>query len=174
MFALRYSIVLVFLLAVSACSAKLIDIDRSMPRLNLSEEQSKVVRPKMMAIKEIAENYELEKEKLAEEINSARAGSRGSDTGGADRDELRGRFQEFRKKREEFLKRREAYLSAIKIHVADIRAVLNKEQVITFEKMKLPELEMPEMPGGRRPGMSGRGGGGRGGRGGGGRGGGKF
>jgi hypothetical protein len=167
MSALRYSIALVVLLAVSGCSVKLIDIDKSMPRLDLSEEQSKVVQPKMMAIREIAEKYELEKEELEEEINSARAGSKGSDTGGADRSELRGRFQEFRK-------RREAYLSAIKIHVADIRAVLSKEQVGRFEKMKLPELEMPEMRGGRRPSMGGRGGGGRGGRGGGGRGGGKF
>jgi len=67
MFALRCSIILAFLLAVSGCSVKLIDIGRSTPRLNLSEEQSKVVQPKMMAIKEIAGKYELEKEELEEE-----------------------------------------------------------------------------------------------------------
>jgi len=149
---------------ISACSVKLIDIDRSMPRLNLSEEQSKVVQPKMMAIKEIAEKYELEKEELEEGLNSmggeGMARGRGGDD--SDRSELQGKFQELRRKREEFLKRREAYLSAIKIHVADIKAVLNKEQLIAFEKMKLPELEMPETPGRRRPDMGGpRGGGGR-------------
>jgi hypothetical protein len=176
MFALRCSIILAFLLAVSGCSVKLIDIDRSVPRLNLSEKQSKVVQPKMMAIKEIAEKYELEKEELEEDLNSLRDEGMTRVRGGddSDRSELRGKFQEFRNKREEFLKRREAYLSAIKIHVADIKAVLNRKQIIAFEKMKLPELEMPEMPGGRRSGMGDRGGGRPGGRGGGPRGGGMF
>lgn len=162
---LRYSILLVLVLFISACAAKLIDIDKSVPMLNLSEEQSKVVQPKMMAIKEIAGEYELEKEQLEEEISSRLGEGRGG-RGGASGGE---RGSNFREKFEAFRKRREAYLSAIKIHVADIKAVLNEEQLIAFEKMELPKLEMLEMPSGRRPGRGGEGRGGRGGKGGGGR-----
>jgi hypothetical protein len=71
----------------------------------------------------------------------------------------------FRERLQEFGGKRETYLSAINEHIADIKAVLNEEQLATFEKMKQPELEMPE-----RPQRGGRGGGRRGG----GRGGGMF
>jgi hypothetical protein len=175
---LRYSVLLVSMLFISACAAKLVDIDKSLPKLNLSEEQSEVVRPKMIAIKGIVDQYNAEKEELEEEMSSNMAGFRGGGMGqgmgggmgrgmgrgrgGGDRGGPGGEFEEFRKRREEFLKKREAYLSAIETHIADIKAVLDEEQLATFEKMKLPELEMPEMPGrgGGMPG-GGMGGGGR-------------
>ena len=164
MLGLRYSILLVFVLFISACAAKLVDIDKSLPKLNLSKEQLEVVEPKMMAIREIVDEYNAEKEQFEEELNNMTGEGMGRGGGGGDRSGLREKLQAFRKKRE-------AYLSAIRIHVADIKAVLSRKQLIAFEKMELPELEMPEMPGGRRPGVGGRGGGGRpgGGRGGGGR-----
>ena len=165
-FILRYSVLLVLALFASACATKIIEIDKSVPKLDLSREQSAVVEPKMMAIKEIAETYDSEKEEFQKEMTSLMDGAR---DGGGDRSQRRGKFQELRKKREDLLKKRESYLSAIKVHVADVKAVLNEEQLARFEKMKLPELEKPEAPGGgQRRGMGGKGGG-TGGRGGGGR-----
>ena len=172
-FMLRYSVLLVLALFASACATKVIEIDKSVPKLGLSREQSEVVEPKMMAIKEIADTYDSEKEEFDEEMSNSMDEVR---SGGGDRSQRRGKFQELRKKRGDFLKKRESYLSAIKIHVADIKAVLNEEQLARFGKMKLPELEEPETPGGgqrrgtggRGEGTGGRGGGGRrGGRGGG-------
>jgi hypothetical protein len=74
----------------------------------------------------------------------------------------------FREKLQDFRNKRETYLSAIKVHIEDIKAVLDEEQLAAFEKMEVPELEMPEMPQrggsrGMRGGMGGRGGGRRGG-----------
>ena len=153
---IRCSILLILALFVSACATKIIEIDRSVPKLDLSREQASAVEPKMMAIKEIADTYDTEKEEFEEEISSSMEGARSGD-----RSQLRGKFQELRKKREDFLKKRESYLSAIQIHVADIKAVLDEEQLARFEKMKLPELEKPETPGGgQRRRMGGRGGGG--------------
>lgn len=155
---LRYSVLLTVLLFISACAAKLIDVDKSASRLNLSEEQLEVVKPKLESIRELADTYDEKKELFEEEINSMKGSGRDS-----------GKRGEFREKFQEFRKQRETYLSAINIHVADIKAVLDKEQLAVFEKMDLPELEMPETPGGQRRGMGGRGGGkgsGMGGRGG--------
>ena len=162
---MRYSIILVLALFISACSAKLIDIDKSLPRLNLSEEQLEVVKPKMEAIRDITDMYSEKKEIFEEELSDMVGGMKGGGSDSGNRAELREKMKEFRKQRE-------IYVSAIETHVAEIKTVLNAEQLAVFEKMKLPELEMPEMPGGRGQGRRG-GGGGKGG-GGGRRGGGMF
>ena len=165
---LRYFILLVCTLLISACAAKLVDLDKSLPKLNLSEEQQEVVGPKMEAIKEIADEYSAEKEQIEEELNSMRSSMmRGGRDTSSDSDKTGG-GSNLRNMLTEFRKKREAYVSAISIHIEDIKAVLNEEQLADFEKMKMPELEMPEMPqrgnrGGGRGGMGGRGGGRRGG-----------
>jgi len=181
---LRYSALLASVLLISACATKVIDIDKSIPRLNLSEEQAKIIEPKMSAIKEIVVSYDAEKEVLEEELSSM-MGSRGGmmgeggrggmgggrgGMGGGDRptEGRDGAGGGLREKLQEFGKKRETYLSAINQHIADIKAVLNEDQLARFEKMKKPELEMlerPQRPGGSggRGGMEGRGGGRRGG-----------
>ena len=148
---LRYFALMASIFLISACAAKLIDLDKSLPMLNLSEEQGETIKPKMEAIKEIADKYDTEKEEISSSLEEARSGGD------------RSQFQELRGKREDFLRRREAYLSAIRIHVADIKAALNQEQLAAFEEMEIPELEMPDTPMGR---SGGRGGGREGGRGG--------
>ena len=163
-----YFILLVFALFISACATKLIDIEKSVPGLNLSKEQMEIVEPKMMAIRDMVETYNEDKEELEEELSSMMGSGRGGGRGeGGSKGEggsgFRERFENLRRKRE-------AYLSAINIHVTEIKAILNVEQLIVFEKMAMPELEMPETPGrGRRGDMGAR----RGGMGGGGRGGGR-
>ena len=165
---LRYFILLVYTLLISACAAKLVDLDKSLPKLDLSEEQQEVVRPKMEAIKEIVDEYSAEKEQIEEELSSMRSSMmRGGRDTSSDSDKTGG-GSNLRNMLTEFRKKREAYLSAISIHIEDIKAVLNEKQLAEFEKMKMPELEMPEMPqrggrGGGRGGMGGRGGGRRGG-----------
>ncbi len=152
---LIYSIMVILVLFISACAAKLVDIDKSLPRLNLSEEQIEVVKPKMEAIRNMVDSYNEKKEQFEEEMAGMMSGDRGSE----DRSERQARMQEFREKREELSKTRETYLSAINIHITEIKAVLNEDQLVTFEKMKVPELEMPETPAGRRSGGGSRGGG---------------
>jgi len=162
---IRYSIILILALFISACSAKLIDIDKSLPRLNLSQEQLEVVKPKMEAVRDITDIYNAKKEVFEEEFSNMRgSGMKGNATNS-------GKRAEFREKMKEFRKQRETYLSAIETRVAEIKTVLDEEQLAVFEKMKLPELDMPEMPGERGQGMRRGGGGGKGGggRGGGGR-----
>ena len=156
---LIYFALLLTVLFISACATKVIDVDKSMPKLELSEEQAEVVEPKMASIKELVDTYNMQKEALEEEFGGMMVGGKGGMGGGRepggenrDRGGLREKFQEFRKKRE-------MYLSAINQHIADIKAVLNEEQLATFEKMKQPKLEMPEMPGGRGGGGGRRGGG---------------
>ena len=148
------SALLILLVFISACGGKLINVDESVSRLNLSEEQLKIIKPKLEAVKEISGVYDQKKEAFQEEINDMTGG----DSGRERHSELRAKFQEFRKQRE-------IYLSAINAHVAGIKDALNEEQLAVFEKLDLPKLEMPEMPGGQRRG-GGRGGG-RGGKGGG-------
>jgi hypothetical protein len=164
MLILRYSVLLALVLYISACATKVIDISKSIPRLDLSEEQGEVVEPKMAAIKEIVDTYNAEKEALEEEFSSMMGGGRGGMMGGDRRGMGGGGRSGLREKIQEFGEKREAYLSAINQHIADIKAVLNEEQLAKFEKMKLPELEMPERPQrGGRGGMIGGGGGRRGG-----------
>jgi len=155
--ALRYFALLASILLMSGCAAKLIDLDKSLPKLKLAEEQEEVVRPKMEAIKGIVEEYNAEKEQIEEELSDMRGGMMGGGGGSG-----------FREKLQEFRNKRETYLSAINVHIEDIKAVLDEDQLAAFERMKMPELEMPDMPMGRRGGRGG-GRGGMGGRGGGGR-----
>ena len=124
------------------------DVDESVLMLNLSEEQLEVVKPKLEAIRDIADTYDQKKEQLEEEISSMMGSGGGRDSGS--RGELRSKFQEFRKQRE-------IYCSAINAHADDIKAVLDEEQLATFEKIDLPELEMPERSRGRRRGAGGKG-----------------
>ena len=158
---LGYFALLASILLMSGCAAKLIDLDKSIPTLNLTEEQREVIEPKMKAIKDMVDEYNAEKEQLEEELSDMRGGMMGGgrEPGGRGGSGFREKLQEFRNKRE-------TYLSAINVYIEDIKAVLNEEQLAAFEKMKMPELEMPEMPqpggrGGMRGGMGGRGGGGR-------------
>jgi hypothetical protein len=162
-------VLLILVLFIPACAVKLVDINESILKLNLSKEQRTVVEPKMMAIKVIADKYEDEKKQFEEKVKNAMEGFKSRETtSNSDRSDNRSErqqaFQGIRAEQEEFFKRREAYISAIKIHESDIKAVLNEKQLATFEKMKLPELKAPELPeAGRQPeggGRRGRGSGG--------------
>lgn len=184
----KYSILIIFAVSILACGTKLIDIDKSISKLDLSKEQSEAVVPKMESIKKLVDNYNAEKEELEEELSSmmgSRGGMMGGGKGGmgggrrgggmgSSGTEREGGGGKLREKMQEFNKKRGTYQSAINKHISDIKAVLNEDQLAKFEKMKQPELEeleRPERGGGGRGGM----GGGRGGTGGGGRrGGGKF
>lgn len=155
-------LLILFTLFISGCATKLVEIDKSIPKLKLSEEQSKIVKPKMDAIREIYEKYNIEKEEFENDLKEMRENKENR----GERDSLREKIQEFQNKRK-------ISQSAIDVHIKDIKSVLKGDQLATFEKMKFPELEMPDIPmgpggkgaGGRPPdGMGGgRGGGPRGG-----------
>jgi len=152
---------------MSACgSTKLIEIEKTSNFLNLSEEQLQVVQPKVEEIKTVVDKFNAEKEEFETEIeemrNSRKGGGFGGGQGGRGPGGLRGKLDELSKKQVKSQRQ-------IKTLVAEIKAVLDEEQLKKFDKIKLPELKMPEVGGGRRGGRMGGGkGGGRGGRGGGG------
>ncbi len=162
---LGYFALLASILLMSGCAAKLIDLEKSMPKLNLTEEQREVVEPKMEAIKGMVDEYNAEKEQIEEELSDmgvSMGGGRGGmmgggkgGMGGGGREAGGGGGSAFREKLQEFRNKRETYLSAINVHIEDIKAVLDEDQLAAFEKMKMPELEMPEMPMGRRGGRGG-------------------
>jgi peptidoglycan hydrolase CwlO-like protein len=156
-------------LFISACSStKLIEIDKTSNFLNLSEEQLKVVQPKIETIKIIVDKYNTEKEKLETELNQSRSsrmgggGFGGPPPGGSGRGQS-GFREEIRQKIQALREKQSKSQGQIDALVADIKAVLNKEQLEKFEKIKLPKLEMPEFGGGQQRG-GGRMGGGGGGR----------
>jgi len=154
---LGYFVLLIPTLFISACSVKLVHVSESLPKLNLSKEQQTIVKPEMMLIKEIADKYEIEKKQFEKKSDSMRSELKNRGTTGSNRKELRQSFQQIQESRKEFMARRDVYLSSIKIHIANIKAILNKDQLNTFEKMKMPELKAPKslIPGGQ-PGFSGR------------------
>ena len=151
-----------------ACgSTKLIEIDKTANFLNLSEEQLQVVQPKIETIKIIVDKYNSEKEKLETELNQLRGSRMGGGgfggRGGSGRDRS-GSREGGQQKIQALREKQSKSQTQIDALVADIKAVLDEEQLSKFEKIKLPKLEMPEFGGGQRRG--GRGGGGRGGGGG--------
>jgi len=162
-FIVRSYILLSIMLLMSACgSTKLIEIDKTANFLNLSEEQLKVVQPKINTIKIIVDNYNAEKEKLESELQELRSsrmgggfGGRGGPGGGQGglQEELQQKIQSLREKQS----KSQTQIDAL---VADIKNVLDEEQLEKFEKIKLPKLELPEFGGGQRRG-GGRMGGGR-------------
>ncbi len=156
-------------LLMSACgSKKLMDIDKTSDFLTLSEEQLQVVQPKVETIKIIVDKYNAEKEKIETELQELRSsrmagggyGGRGGSGGG--RSVFRGKLEALHKKQAQSQ-------GLVDTLVADIKDVLDEDQLEKFEKVELPKLEIPEFGGGRQRGGKGggrRGGGGRGGRGG--------
>jgi len=170
-FIVRSYISFSIVLFISACgSTKLIDIDKTSTFLNLSDEQLKIVQPKIETIKIIVEKYNAEKEDLESELQEMRSsrmsgmgrggfggppsggsrGNRGAAQGGAQ--------QKIQALREEQTKSQ----GQIDTLVADIKDVLDEKQLEKFQKIRLPKLELPAFGGGQRRG-SGRMGGGRGG-----------
>ena len=166
-FIVRSYILFSIALFISACgSAKLIELDKTSNFLNLSDEQLKVVEPKINTIKIIVDNYNAEKEKLDTELQKLRSGrmgrggfgGRGGPGGGqgSPREGVRQKIQALREKQS----KSQTQIDAL---VADIKAVLDGKQLKKFEKIKLPKLELPEFGGGqqRGGGRRGRGGGNR-------------
>lgn len=164
-FIVRSYVLFSIALLMPACSStKLIEIDKTSTFLNLSEEQLQVVQPKIETIKIIVDKYDAEKEKLETELNELRnsrmAGGGFSGRGGSGGGRS-GSREGIRQKIETLRKKQSKSQGQIDTLVADIRDVLDEEQLEKFEKIKLPKLEMPEFGSGQQRG--GRGGGGRGG-----------
>ena len=171
-FIVRSYVFFSIVLFISACgSTKLMDIDKTSTFLNLSDEQLKVVQPKINTIKIIVDEYNDEKEELESELQEMRSSRKGGGgfggppSGGSrgNRGAAQGGPQQKIQALREKQSKSQGQIDAL---VADIKDVLNEDQLEKFEKIKLPKLEIPEFGGGQRRG-GGRMGGGRGGGGGG-------
>jgi len=146
------------------------DIDKTSTFLNLSDEQLKVVQPKINTIKIIVDEYNDEKEELESELQEMRSSRKGGGGfGGPPSGSFRGNrgaAQGGPQQKIQALREKQSKSQGqIDTLVADIKDVLNEKQLERFEKIKLPKLELPAFGGGQRRG-GGRLGGGKGGRGG--------
>jgi outer membrane murein-binding lipoprotein Lpp len=160
-FIMRSYVLFNVVLLISACaSTKLIEIDKMSNFLNLSEEQLKVIQPKVESIKSIVDNYNADKESLETEVNQLRrsrmggGGYGGSGGSGGDQSGSREEIQQKIQRLREEASKSQGQVDAL---VADIRAVLSEEQAEKFEKIELPKLEMPEFGGKSQRGYTGGG-----------------
>jgi len=160
-FLMGYYVLIVLTLFMSSCAIntiKLTDINKSLPKLNLSKEQREVVEPKMMSIGVIVDKYELEKKDFDENTNNTieQIRQKGLASGDSDdRDKLRQMIQQMRNGQEELVNKREVYLSSIKEYMDEIKAVLSEDQLASFEKLVLPRLGLPKIPGEQSSGIDG-------------------
>lgn len=155
---LKAAALTVLTVSMSACgSTKLLDIKKTSDALNLSAHQHAVARLKIQKIQELVEDYELEKQTLESELkerrNRMRSGGFSRGAGGGNRGGLRSKLQAFNEQRTAFQKQ-------IDTLVAELREVLNENQLEKFEDIELPQLKSPEFGSGRRFGGARRRGGG--------------
>ena len=160
-FIIRSCVLFSVVLLISACaSTKLIEIDKTSHFLKLSEEQLKVVQPKIETIKDIVDNYNADKESLETEVNQLRRSRMGgggySGSGGSGGDQS-GSREEIRQKIQALREEQSKSQRQINVLVAEIKAVLREEQLEKFEKIELPKLEMPDFGGKNHRGYGGGG-----------------
>jgi len=148
------------------------DIDKTSTFLNLSEEQLKVVQPKIETIKIIVEEYNAEKKDLESELQEMRnsrmgGGGFGAPSSGGSRGNRGAAQGGPQQKIQALCEEQSKSQGQIDTLVADIKDVLDEKQLEKFDKIKLPKLELPAFGGGQRRGGGrmggGKGGGGRGG-----------
>ena len=149
-FSRRLPLFLFFILSISACGGiQLIDIPKSIATLNLSEEQREMVYPKFALIRDIVEDYNFEKGELVADYHRYRSNVSTTrlsryEGGGPNREIYRER-NTLRTEIRNFVRQRKEFIKEISKLVEEIRGNLSSEQLVAFEKIKLPELEFPEM-----------------------------
>ena len=145
---------------MSACgSTKLLDMEKTSNVLNLSAHQRTVARLKIEMIKELVEDYELEKKTmetaLKERRGRMRSGGIGRGMDGGNRGEIRSKLQAFNEQRNTFQEQIDSLVS-------ELQKSLNVDQLEKFGEIELPQLDPLEFRGGRGFGGSRRRGGGAG------------
>ena len=148
--------------SMSACgSTKLLDIEKTSDALNLSAYQRAAAQLKIEKIRELVEDYELEKQTLESELKERRSRMRGMGIGGGMHGGNRG---DMRSKLQAFNAQWQAFQEQIDKLVSELQESLDADQLEKFSEIELPKLNALEFGGGRGFGGGGRrrGGGGAG------------
>lgn len=132
---------------MSACgSTKLLDLEKTSDELSLSSHQRTVARLKIEKIKELVEDYELEKQTLESELKERRSRMRSGGfsrgAGGRNRGDLRSKLRAFNEQRA-------AFQEQIDTLVAELQEILDEDQREKFSDIELPQLESLEFGSGR-------------------------
>ncbi len=133
---------------LAGCGAtKLIDIPKSSSELQLTDEQKKIIQPKLKLIRDIVDDYNFEKQQLEGDLREYRAIE--SDRqfyrydGGLSTAQRRRNLNQIRTKVRKFLSQRSTFQKEIEKLLREIYAELTDEQRVAFNTLKMPELEIP-------------------------------
>lgn len=141
-------------ISMSACgSTKLLDIEKTSDALNLSAYQRTAAKLKIEKIKELVEDYELEKQALESELKERRSRMRGVGIGRGMNGDNRG---DIRSKLQAFNEQRQAFQEQIDKLVSELQESLDADQLEKFGEIELPKLNALEFGGGRGFGGGGR------------------
>jgi len=140
---------LIMLLSACGRGVKLLDLPESTVALNLSEEQRKIIQPKISHLQDIVEGYKFERDEV--EANYRRYRSqmrlsrvsryegRGLSNGmGRERNNMRTKLRRF-------AMQRRAYAKEISQLIDEIKANLTADQLVVFAEIKQPALELPDV-----------------------------
>ena len=143
----KATIVAILAILMSACaSTKLLDLEKTSDMLILSAHQRTVTRLKIEKIKELVEDYELEKETLKRELKERRGSMR---DGGFGRGMNGGNRGNPGSKLRAFNEQRAVFQEQIDTLVAEFQEILDEKQREKFSGIELPKLKSPEFGSGR-------------------------
>ena len=141
----KATIVTILAILVSACaSTKLLDLEKTSDTLSLSAHQRTIARLKIEKIKELVDDYELEKQTFQSELKERRSRMRG---GGFGRGTDGGNRGNLRSKLRAFNEQRAAFQEQIDTLVAELQEILDEKQREKFGGIELPQLKSPDFGG---------------------------
>ena len=151
---LKPAVLTVLAVFMCACgSTKLLDLEKTSDALNLSAHQRTAAKLKIEKIKELVEDYELEKETLESELKERRSRMRsvgiGRGMNGGNRGDIRSKLRAFNEQRK-------AFQEQIDGLVSELQEGLDADQLEKFGEIELPKLNALEFGGGRGFGGGGR------------------
>ncbi|MDE0088627.1 MAG: hypothetical protein OXU23_23095 [Candidatus Poribacteria bacterium] len=139
------SFLFIFLFGCGA--VKLTDIPKSSSALQLTNKQKQIIQPKLKLIRDIIDDYDFERRELEGDLREYRAIA--SDRrlyrydGGLSTAQRQRNLTQIRTKVRKFLSQRSTSLKEIEKLLREIHAELTAEQRVTFNELKMPELEIP-------------------------------
>ena len=132
---------------VGCSTIKLIDIPKSSSALGLTAEQKRTIQPKLKLIRDIVDDYDFEKKQLEGDLREYRAIENDRQLyrydGGLSTAQRQRNLNQIRTKVRKFLSQRSTFLKEIEKLLREINSELTPGQRVTFNELKMPELEIP-------------------------------
>ncbi len=126
---------------------KLIDIPKSSSALQLTHKQKQAIQPKLKLIRDIVDDYDFEKKQLEGDLREYRALANDRNLnrydGGLSITQRQRNLTQIRIKVRKFISQRSTLIKEIEKLLREIYAELTDAQRVTFNELKMPELEIP-------------------------------